>query len=125
MVHALAPGATLNVVLVPGNAVSSAANFTAAVTELIRTAIAQHAAVISISGSKGETLFTRAEVARIHAALQQASGHRVTVVASSGDTGVISDNGPPEQVSLPASDPLALGVGGTALNASSIPVPGQ
>ncbi|MGA8459738.1 MAG: hypothetical protein WB800_30360, partial [Streptosporangiaceae bacterium] len=45
-------------------------------------------------------------------------GRRVTVVASSGDTGVISDNGPPEQVSLPASDPLVLGVGGTALDAS-------
>jgi subtilase family serine protease len=42
----------------------------------------------------------------------------VTVVASSGDTGVLSDNGPPKQVSLPASDPLVLGVGGTALDAS-------
>ena len=31
---------------------------------------------------------------------------------------MISDNGPPEQVSLPASDPLVLGVGGTALDAS-------
>jgi hypothetical protein len=38
----------------------------------------------------------------------------VTVVASSGDTGAISDQGPPEQVSLPASDPLVLAVGGTA-----------
>jgi subtilase family serine protease len=118
MVHAIAPGATLDVVLVPGDAVSSAANFTAAVTGLVRTAISQGAAVVSISGSKGETFFTRAEVARIHAALQQASDHHVTVVASSGDTGAISDNGPPEQVSLPASDPLVLGVGGTALNAS-------
>ena len=118
MVHAIAPGATLDVVLVPANAVSSPANFTAAVTGLVRTAIAQNAAVISISGSKGETFFTRAEVARIHAALRQASDRRITVVASSGDTGVISDNGPPAQVSLPASDPLVLGVGGTALNAS-------
>jgi subtilase family serine protease len=118
MVHAIAPGATLDVVLVPGDAVSSAANFTAAVTGLVGTAIAQHAAVISISGSEGETFFDRGEVARIHADLQQAADHRVTVLASSGDTGVISDNGPPEQVSLPASDPLALGVGGTALNAS-------
>ena len=33
----------------------------------------------------------------------------VTVVASSGDTGAISDDGPPVQVSLPASDPLVLG----------------
>jgi subtilase family serine protease len=54
----------------------------------------------------------------MHTALEQAAGRRVTVVASSGDTGVISDNGPPEQVSLPASDPLVLGVGGTALDAS-------
>jgi subtilase family serine protease len=31
----------------------------------------------------------------------------------------ISDNGPPVQVSLPASDPLVLAVGGTALDATS------
>ena len=118
IVHAIAPGAALDVVLVPHNATASAANFTAALTGLIHTAIAQRAAVISISGSKGEHLFTPAEVTRIHAALTEAASHRVTVVASSGDTGVISDNGPPKQVSLPASDPLVLGVGGTALGAS-------
>jgi subtilase family serine protease len=118
IVHAIAPGATLDVVLVPHNAVVSAANFTAAVTGTIHAAIAANAAVVSISGSKGEHLFTAAEVARIHAALQQAADRHVTVVASSGDTGVISDNGPPEQVSLPASDPLVLAAGGTALNAS-------
>ena len=118
MVHAMAPDATLDVVLVPLDATASAANFTAAVTGTIHAAITQNAAVVSISGSHGEHLFTPAEVASIHAALQQAAGRRVTVVASSGDTGVISDNGPPEQVSLPASDPLVLGVGGTALDAS-------
>jgi subtilase family serine protease len=118
IVHAMAPGAALDVVLVPANATASAANFTAAVTGLIRAAITQHAAVVSISGSHGEHLFTPAEVARIHAALEQAAGHQVTVVASSGDTGVLSDNGPPKQVSLPASDPLVLGAGGTALSAS-------
>jgi kumamolisin len=63
-------------------------------------------------------LFSPAQVARLHAALRQAAGRRLTVVASSGDTGVISDNGPPKQVSLPASDPLVLGAGGTALSAS-------
>jgi subtilase family serine protease len=118
IVHAMAPGAALDVVLVPANATASAANFTAAVTGLIHVAITQHAAVVSISGSHGEHLFTRAEVARIHAALQQAVGRHVTVVASSGDKGVLSDNGPPKQVSLPASDPLVLGAGGTALGAS-------
>jgi subtilase family serine protease len=117
IVHAMAPGATLDVVLVPANATASAANFTAALTGVIHTAITQHAAVLSVSGSKGEHFFTSAQVARIHAALHQAADRHVTVVASSGDTGVLSDNGPPVQGSLPASDPLVLGAGGTALNA--------
>jgi subtilase family serine protease len=120
IVHAIAPGATLDVVLVPANAVTSAANFTAALTGVIHAAIAQHAAVVSVSGSEGEHLFTPAQMARIHAALQQAAHRHVTVVASSGDLGVLSDNGPPVQVSLPASDPLVLGAGGTALNASFV-----
>jgi subtilase family serine protease len=120
IVHAMAPGASLDVVLVPANATASAANFTAALTGLIHAAITSNAAVVSISGSHGEHLFTPAQVARIHAALRQAVGRHVTVVASSGDTGVISDNGPPKQVSLPASDPLVLGVGGTALGASAV-----
>jgi subtilase family serine protease len=118
MVHAIAPGAALDVVLVPADAITSAANFTTAVTGLIHVAITQGAAVVSISGSHGEHLFTRAEVASMHAALQQAAARHVTVVASSGDTGVLSDNGPPVQVSLPASDPLVLAAGGTALDAS-------
>ena len=119
IVHALAPGASLDVVLVPANAITSAANFTAAVTGVVHAAITQHAAVVSISGSHGEHFFTAAQVAGLHAALRQAAGQHVTVVASSGDTGVISDNGPPVQVSLPASDPLVLGAGGTALGAST------
>jgi subtilase family serine protease len=120
IVHAIAPGAALDVILVPANATASAANFTAAVTGTIHAAITQNAAVVSVSGSKGEHFFTPAQVARLHAALQQAADRHVTVVTSSGDTGVISDNGPPVQVSLPASDPVVLGVGGTALNASTL-----
>jgi subtilase family serine protease len=118
IVHATAPGAALDVILVPANATASAANFTAAVTGTIHAAITQNAAVVSVSGSKGEHFFTPAQVARLHAALQQAADRHVTVATSSGDTGVISDKGPPKQVSLPAFDPLVLGVGGTALNAS-------
>jgi subtilase family serine protease len=119
IVHAIAPSASLDVVLVPANATTSAANFTAAVTGVIHAAITGHAAVVSISGSHGEHFFTPAQVASIHAALRQAAEHHVTVVASSGDTGVISDNGPPVQVSLPACDPLVLGAGGTALDANT------
>jgi subtilase family serine protease len=119
MVHAIAPSATLAVVLVPANATASTADFTAGLTNVVRAAVARHAAVISISASIGEHLVTRAQAARMHAALVQAAQQHVTVVASSGDNGVISDDGPPRQVSLPASDPLALAVGGTILGAAS------
>jgi subtilase family serine protease len=118
MVHAIAPGATLDVVLVPADATSSSANFAAAAIKVIQTGVALHAAVVSISASEGEHFFTRGEVARMHAALEQARDHHVTFVASSGDTGAISDDGPPRQVSLPASDPLVLAVGGTILDAT-------
>jgi subtilase family serine protease len=118
MVHAIAPGATLDVVLIPQDAASSTAGFDAAITEGIKEGAALHAAVISISASGGEHFQTPAEVAAMNAALEQAREQHVTVAASSGDTGAISDNGPPRQVSLPASDPLALGVGGTALDAT-------
>jgi subtilase family serine protease len=118
IVHAIAPGATLEVVLVPHTATASTANFTTAVTGVVRTGIAQGAAVISISASAGEHFFTRAEVTRIHTVLQQARDHHVTVVASAGDGGAVSNQGPPKQVSLPASDPLVLAAGGTTLDAS-------
>ncbi|MGI9006246.1 MAG: S53 family peptidase [Streptosporangiaceae bacterium] len=118
MVHAIAPGATLDVVLVPQSAISSSANFAAAVTKVVQATVALHAAVISISASDGERFFTRAEVAGINAAMEQARDHHVTVLASSGDLGAISDDGPPRQVSLPTSDPLVLAVGGTILDAA-------
>ena len=74
--------------------------------------------MLSISASAGEHFFTRAEAAQMHAAMGSARDHRLTVVVSSGDLGAISDGGPPKQVSLPASDPLVLAVGGTILDAS-------
>ncbi len=117
IVHAIAPGATLDVVLVPSNATASLANFAAALTGAVRVGIAQDASVISISASGGEHFFTRAEVASVNAVLEQARARHVTVLASSGDSGVVSDQGPPRQVSLPASDPLVLAAGGTSLNA--------
>jgi subtilase family serine protease len=122
IVHAIAPGASLEVILVPQSAVATAANFTTAVTEVVRTGIAQGAAVISISASGGEDLFTPAEVARVHSAVVQARDHHVTVVASTGDTGAVDDphfgTAPVKEVSLPGSDPLVLAAGGTTLDAS-------
>ena len=119
MVHAIAPGASLDVVLVPADVTSSNANFAAAITKVIQEGVALHAAVVSISASVGEHFLTRAEAAGMNAALEQAREQHVTVVASSGDTGAISDGGPPVQVSLPASDPLVLAAGGTILDAAS------
>jgi len=118
IVHAIAPGAVLDVVLLPHDATSSTAGIAAATTKAIQVGAAMHAAVISISGSGGEHLLTRAEVTRLNAALEQAREQHVTVVAASGDTGALSDLGPPRQVSLPASDPLVLAAGGTALDAT-------
>jgi subtilase family serine protease len=118
MVHAFAPGATLDIILVPADTISSPANVAAAITKAVRESAALHVAVLSISLSGGEHAFTHAEVAEMHAALRQARDHHVTVLGSSGDVGAISSHeGPPVQVNMPASDPLVLGVGGTILDA--------
>jgi len=119
MVHAFAPGATLDIILVPADTVSSTANVAIAVTKAVRESAALHVAVLSISLSGGEHAFTRGEAAATHAALQQARQQHVTVLGSSGDQGAISSHeGPPVQVNMPASDPLVLGVGGTILDAT-------
>jgi subtilase family serine protease len=118
MVHAIAPGATLDVVLVPPAADTSVTAFAAAMTQVIKEGTALHAAVISMSDSAGEHVLTSAEVSAMNAALVQARDQHVTVAASSGDTGPISDQGQPVQVSMPASDSLVLAVGGTTLDAN-------
>ena len=57
----------------------------------------------------------------MHSILVGAAAHHVMVLASSGDNGAFSDDWfggrPVEEVELPASDPLVLGVGGTTLTA--------
>jgi subtilase family serine protease len=82
-----------------------------------------HTDVASISWSLGEHYFTKAQVAEMHSILLGAEAHHVTVIASSGDSGWQSDDRfggtPVKEVSLPASDPLVLGVGGTALAANA------
>jgi subtilase family serine protease len=83
-------------------------------------------AVISVSSGKGESCFTPAEIADLNATLQAASDRHVTVVVSSGDSGVVSSpcpgaaagSAPVAGVNLIASDPFALAAGGTSLQAS-------
>jgi len=117
--HAMAPDATLDVVLVPQQDESSVASLVAAMAKVVQTGVTLHAAVISVSASIGEQSLTSSEVAQMNAAMEQASQQHITVVASSGDAGAIADDGPPVQVSLPASDPLVLAVGGTTLDAAN------
>lgn len=118
--HAVAPGASIVVDLVLATVSASTANFVSAFTGVLRLAVSQGAAVISVSNSVGEHLFSGAEVAEVEVALRSAAAHGTTVTAASGDSGAISDQGPPKQVSLPASDPLVLGVGGTSLDANPV-----
>jgi len=118
--HTVAPAATLRVVLMPSDVLDSAANATADMLSGLRLAVSG-TDVASISWSLGEHYFTRAQVAEMHSILLEAAAHHVTVIASSGDSGASSV---PrwgllvKEVSLPASDPLVLAVGGTNLTAN-------
>jgi subtilase family serine protease len=121
MVHAVAPGAAISIVLVKQSAVNSPADFAAALTAFLRLG-ATRGGVLSISASIGEHYLTPAEVASVDAALRADRDHHVTVVAASGDKGAASDlhfgsTIPVKELSLPASDPLVLAVGGTSLAA--------
>jgi subtilase family serine protease len=121
-VHMVAPAATLGVVLVPPSVQNSAKHATADMIAGLRAAVSG-TDVALISWGLGEHFFTRAQAAEIQSVLLGAAAHHVTVIASSGDTGPFSDmqpfgSTPVKEVSLPASDPLVLAVGGTTLTAN-------
>ena len=120
-VHAVAPAATLRVVLFPSNWGAGPANATADMLAGLRLVVS-HTDVASISWSLGEHYFTEAQVAEMHSILLGAAAHHVTVIGSSGNGGSFpTDRGWGKQVkgvSLPASDPLVLGAGGTTLTAN-------
>jgi subtilase family serine protease len=125
IVHAIAPDAAIRVVLLPPTALASAATAMADLTAALRLGISE-GGVISVSAGWGEHCLTSAEVTVMHQALQEAAARRVTVVAASGDTGAVTrpcpgSTGPwdpVKEISMPASDPLVLAVGGTTLTAS-------
>jgi subtilase family serine protease len=127
MVHAIAPGAAIDVVLFPQTTFADTGSLISALTETVRLSISRGDAV-SVSMGVGENCVAGAALARLHAALQAADRHHVTVVAASGDTGPVGvpclsefpmPGAVPVKVpSLPASDPLVLAVGGTSLTAS-------
>jgi len=122
MVHAVAPAATLRVVLLPVDFLASAATATADMIAGLRLAVSG-TDVASIGWDLGEHFFTRAQVAQMHSILLGAEAHHVTVVATSGGNGGFSDTWfggtPVAEVSLPGSDPLVLAVGCTTLMVNS------
>jgi subtilase family serine protease len=129
MVHALAPGATLVIVLVPSTALDNTPNAVASAVASLRLG-SSLGDVISASEAGqvgGEHCVSRAQARSVNAALQEAASRHVTVVAASGDTGAAEERcslnpgpsfTPVKGVTLLASDPLVLGAGGTSLTAS-------
>ena len=135
VVHAIAPGAALTIVLVKGNSLDSAGQAVAASVAALRLGASQ-GGIISLSPAGqigGEHCVDRAQLTRLNAALQDDAAHHVTVVAASGDTGAAGEPcalidaltgsishsfTPRKEPVLVASDPLILSVGGTTLHAS-------
>jgi len=125
MVHRIAPGASIEVILMPQpTGADQAAQATAAEVQALRLAPSLGQVVV-ITFGLGESCYTPAEVTEWSTALQADRDQHVTVVASSGDAGAASGpcNGlsapaPQKGVNLPASSPLVLAVGGTSLQAS-------
>jgi subtilase family serine protease len=124
MVHAIAPDATIRVILLPTYASNLPATVTAA-AEALRLAPSL-GRVVSISAGLAEHCYTPAEVALLNSALQADEDQHVTVIAATGDNGAASAScpgsapasAPVKGVNFPASDPLVLAVGGTHLSAS-------
>jgi subtilase family serine protease len=131
--HALAPGASLVILLLPSTSLDNTGHSVAAAVAALRLGAAT-GGVISVSAAGqvgGEHCVTRAQAQQVHAALQAAESRHATVVAASGDIGAVAEPcdvyaalagtasfTPVKEVTLLAADPLVLGVGGTTLTAS-------
>jgi subtilase family serine protease len=122
MVHTVAPGAAIRVVLTGPRTYSA----NAALGDLRDVVSASAGAdVVSMSGGAWEDCFTPAQLAEAHSLISQLVGRHMTVTASSGDSGTadVSCRAPfvpvvKRGVQYPASDPLVLAVGGTTLVAN-------
>jgi len=121
IVHAIAPQAAIRVILIPAD-VSLALgvrDFSAA----LRMAPSLGSVVSITQGVLNESCLTSAQAATLHSALQFDSERHVTVAVAAGDFGAegqpcTATPTPARAVVFPASDPLALAVGGTSLDAS-------
>jgi subtilase family serine protease len=133
MVHALAPHATLVILLLPSTSLDNTKNAVSSAVDSLGLGSAE-GGVMSLSAAGqigGEHCVSRAQVRDVNAALQTAVSRHMTVVAASGDIGAVAEPcdvygaltgtgtfTPVKEVNLLASDPLVLGAGGTSLTAS-------
>jgi subtilase family serine protease len=113
--HAIAPGATINLIEAKSNNDIDLSN-------ALRWALDHKVGdVVSMSFGENETCLTKEDANRWHSIFTQAAVNHVTVFASSGDQGAAQSTcdgaGWTQVVSSPASDPLVTAVGGTQLNA--------
>src|SRR5215469_3425383 len=124
MVHALAPDATLVILLLPSTSLDNTKNAVSAAIASLRVGSTK-GGVMSISAAGqigGEHCVSRAQASSVNAALETAARRHVTVVAASGDIGAAAEPcdvygalaggakfTPVKEVNLLASDPLVLG----------------
>jgi subtilase family serine protease len=121
IVHAIVPRAAIRVILIPAD-VSLALGVRDFVAAL-RMAPSLGSVLSITQGGLNENCLTSAQVATLHSALRLDRERHVTVAVAAGDFGAegqpcIATPTPGRAVVFPASDPLALAVGGTSLDAS-------
>ena len=129
MVHAVAPGAAIVIVLLPPSALYNTANAVASSIASLRLASTLGGVISTSEGGQvgGEPCVTKAQASQVDAVLSQVASRHVTVVAASGDTGAAAEvcsfapnatYKPVKGVTLISSDPYVLAAGGTTLTAS-------
>ena len=116
--HAIAPDATIDLVLAKSNA---DVDILSATTYAVNNNLGD---VISQSFGEAEACASPNLLTQEHQLFQQATAEGITLIASSGDMGAAQPTCDGSSVMLaastPASDPLVTAVGGTYLNASPV-----
>ncbi|HYX49281.1 MAG TPA: S53 family peptidase [Ktedonobacteraceae bacterium] len=122
--HAIAPDATIDLVLGDTSQAQSPGDFDAILLRVTKYAVDNDLGdVISQSFGVGESCVGSAYLQAEQHVFQEARLKRITVLASAGDDGDLAVSCSGSQitlakgVSVPAADPLATSVGGTTLNA--------
>lgn len=115
--HAMAPGATIDLVVAPTSSDVDLYN-------AIKYAVDQNLGdVITMSFGENESCMDPALLAAEHQVFQEAVSKGISVLASAGDFGsallTCDGNSLTTAVSYPASDPLVTALGGTALTADA------